>query len=93
MTRESIKKKLIKYRSQLTEIQKKISELELLEKAADDAENMKIIKKHNISPDQLIFLNGLKEDEIEMIRKRRKEAEELAKAEKEKKKAVDNPVG
>ncbi len=93
MTRDSIKKKLTKYRNQLDEIQKKINELETQEKEADDAENMKIIKRNNISPDRLIFLNGLKEEEIRMIMNKRKEAENLAKAEKEKTKAVDHPVG
>ncbi len=93
MTRESIKKKLARYRTQMDEVQKKIKELETLEKEADDAENMKIIKKSNISPDQLMFFNGLKEDEIKMILKKRKEEEELATAEKEKKKTSDNAIG
>ena len=92
MTRAKIKQKLEKIRTSIVELQKEEKHWMQEEKAMEDAEKLKIIQKSNISSEQLIFLNGLKEDEIEMIINKRKE-DDLAKAEKEKKKAADNPVG
>ncbi len=89
MTRENIKKKLIKIRGEIEKLQKDEKELAGLEKEAEDAENMKIIKKYQIKPEQLIFYNGLKEEEIAMILKKRKEEMELA-LEKEKEKKARN---
>ena len=93
MTKAKIQQKLEKIRSEIAELQKEEKQLMQEEKALEDAEKLKIIQKNNISSEQLIFLNGLKEEEIRMIMKKRKEEEDLAKAEKEKTKAADNPVG
>ena len=93
MTKEKIRKKLEKIRSDMAALQKEEKLLLQEEKAMEDAEKMKIIQKTNMSAEQLMFLKGLKEDEIEMIMKKRKEADEIAKADAEKKKAADNTVG
>ena len=102
MTKEKIRKKLEKIRSDMAALQKEEKLLLQEEKAMEDAEKMKIIqwigksgnKRYaNMSAEQLMFLKGLKEDEIEMIMKKRKEADEIAKADAEKKKAADNTVG
>ncbi len=85
MTRDSIKKKLEKIRAEIATLQKKEKELAAAQREIEDAENLKIIKKHQIKPEQLIFLNGLKEEEIAMILKKRKEEEELAGEREEKK--------
>ena len=92
MTRTKIEQRLEKIRTTISELQKEEKHWMQEEKAMEDAEKLKIIQKSNISSEQLIFLNGLKEDEIEMIMNKRKE-DGLAKAEKEKKKTADNPVG
>ena len=92
MTRAKIKQKLEKIRTSILELQKEEKHWMQEEKAMEDAEKLKIIQKSNISSEQLIFLNGLKEDEIEMIMNKRKE-DDLAKAENEKKKTADNSVG
>ncbi len=93
MTKDKIRRKLEKIRSDIAMLQKEEKQWMQEEKAAEDAEKLKIIQKSNISSEQLIFLNGLKKDEIAMIMNKRKEEAELAKAEKEKKAAADHPVG
>lgn len=93
MTKEKIQMKLEKIRSDIAKLQKEEKYWMQEEKAVEDAEKLKIIQKNNISAEQLIFLKGLKEEEIRMIMNKRKEAENLEKAEKEKTKTADNPVG
>ena len=74
MTRETIKKRLEALRKQSESLRAKEQELVDMLQEADDAANMKIIRKNRISPEHLQFLNGLKEEEIAMIlRKREKE--------------------
>ncbi len=92
MTKAKIKKKLEKIRSDMARLQEEEKYWMQEEKAMEDAEKLKIIQKSNMSSEQLIFLKGLKEEEIRMIMEKRKE-EGLAKAEKEKKNTADNPVG
>ena len=91
MTKAKIKKKLEKIRSDMARLQEEEKYWMQEEKAMEDAEKLKIIQKSNMSPEQLIFLKGLKEEEIRMIMEKRKE-EGLAKAEKEKKNTADNAV-
>ena len=74
---------LEKIRSDMARLQEEEKYWMQEEKAMEDAEKLKIIQKSNMSPEQLIFLKGLKEEEIRMIMEKRKE-EGLAKAEKEK---------
>ena len=93
MTKESLRKKLEKIRTEIEGLQKEEKELTAQAQAMENAEKLKIIKKSNLSPEQLIFLNGIREEEIEMIKKKRKEAEELAEADKEKKTTDHGVIG
>ena len=93
MTKAKIRKKLEKIRSDIEALQQEEKLLMQEEKAVEDAEKLKIIQKSNISSEQLIFLSRLKQDEIETIMNKRKEAGEVAKSDKEKKKATDNVIG
>ena len=84
MTKNTLKTRIEGVRKHISELQKKekryVQELQDME----DAENLKIIKKHNISPEQLNFFRGLSVDEIELGKKKREEAKVESKQEKEK---------
>ena len=67
MTRETIKKKLAKVREKIRELQAVESDLVAQERDADYAASTKIIEKHHNTPEQLSFLNSLKEHEIAAI--------------------------
>ena len=73
MTRTKIKQRLASIRGRIAELQEKERALEVEEEMADDAANMKIIKKHKISPERLKILNSLKEEEVRKILERRVE--------------------
>ena len=90
MTRAALRKYRDRISAKVEYYQKKLEEADADLKEADDAASMEIIKTSSITPEQLTFFNGLKEEEIEMILNRRKE-EEIAKAEK--KKNTDDTVG
>ena len=64
MTKDRIEKELTKVHEQLAALQIKARDLEEQRQMAEDAESMKIIKKHKISPEQLQYLEQLSEDEI-----------------------------
>lgn len=73
MTRSKIKQRLASIRGRIAELQERERALALEEEMADDAANMKLIKKHRISPERLKMLNSLKEEEIREILERREE--------------------
>lgn len=79
MKLEGIKRHLEKLRGKITELQKEEREWMEREKTAEDSEKLKIIRKSNISPEKLIFLNGINAKEIEMILEKRKEEKEIGK--------------
>ena len=64
MTKERIEKELTKVHDQLAALQIKARNLEEQRQMEEDAEAMKIIKKHKISSEKLQLLNKLSEDEI-----------------------------
>ena len=64
MTKERIEKELLKVYEQLAALQEKAKDLEEQKQMAEDAETMKIIKKHKISSEKLQLLNQLSEGEI-----------------------------
>ena len=71
MTRSKIKQRLASIRGRIAELQEKERALAIEEEMADDAANMKLIKKHKISPEKLKVLNSLKEEEVRQILERR----------------------
>ena len=73
MTRSKIKQRLASIRGRIAELQEKERALAVEEEMADDAANMKLIKKHKISPERLKILNSLKEEEVREILERRDE--------------------
>ena len=74
MTKDRIEKELTKVHEQLAALQEKSKDLEEQKKMAEDAEAMKIIKKHRISSEKLQLLNKLSEDEIfRLLAEREKE--------------------
>ena len=64
MNKEKIEKELLRVNDQLAVLQAKAKDLEEQKQMAEDAETMKIIKKHKISSEKLQLLNKLSEDEI-----------------------------
>lgn len=77
MTVEKISAQLEKVRKQIAQLQVREKTLSEQKQMAEDAETMKIIKKHRISPEQLQMLNRLGEEEIRnMLRKREEEKKE-----------------
>lgn len=77
MTVEKISAQLEKVRKQIAQLQAREKALSEQKQMAEDAETMKIIKKHRISPEQLQMLNRLGEEEIRnMLRKREEEKKE-----------------
>lgn len=64
MNKERIEKELLRVNDQLAVLQAKAKDLEEQKQMAEDAETMKIIKKHKISSEKLQLLNKLSEDEI-----------------------------
>lgn len=74
MTKERIAKKLNKIYAQIADLQEKAKDLEEQKQMAEDAEAMKIIKKHKISSEKLQLLNKVSEDEIlRLLAQREKE--------------------
>lgn len=74
MTKERIAKELDKIYAQIAELQEKAKDLEEQKQMAEDAEAMKIIKKHKISSEKLQLLNKVSEDEIlRLLAQREKE--------------------
>lgn len=74
MTRERIAKELDKIYAQIADLQEKAKDLEEQKQMAEDAEAMKIIKKHKISSEKLQLLNKVSEDEIlRLLAQREKE--------------------
>ena len=67
MNREAIKKRLTKVREQKEKILKLEANLMEMEREADDAASMKIIRKERISPEKLIFFNSMSDGEIRMV--------------------------
>ena len=88
MTREAIKKKLMKVREKIRELQAVESDLVAQERDADYAASTKIIEKHHNTPEQLSFLNSLKEHEIAAILKMREKQTVSGNSELEKGQAV-----
>ena len=76
MSREAIKKRLARVREQKEKILKLEAELVEMEREADDAASMKIIRKERISPERLIFLKSISEPEIKMLMESREEKTE-----------------
>lgn len=76
MTKERIEKELAKVHEQLAALQERARDLEEQKQMAEDAEAMKIIKKHKISSEKLQLLNKVSEDEILQLlaQKEKKEA-------------------
>lgn len=64
MNKDRIEKELLRVYGQLAALQAKAKDLEAQKQMAEDAETMKIIKKHKISSEKLQLLNKLSEDEI-----------------------------
>lgn len=76
MTKERIVKELEKTYAQIAELQERAKDLEEQKQMAEDAEAMKIIKKHKISSEKLQLLNKISEDEIfQLLAQREKEKE------------------
>lgn len=74
MTKERIIKELDKIYAQIADLQEKAKDLEEQKQMAEDAEAMKIIKKHKISSEKLQLLNKVSEDEIlRLLAQREKE--------------------
>ena len=74
MTKDRIEKELTKVHDQLAALQIKAKDLEEQRQMTEDAEAMKIIKKHKISSEKLQLLNKLSEDEIfRLLAEREKE--------------------
>jgi hypothetical protein len=74
MTKERIEKELAKVREQLAALGAREKDLEEQKQMAEDAEAMKIIKKHKISSEKLQLFNKFSEDEIlQLLAQREKE--------------------
>lgn len=74
MTKERIIKELDKIYAQIADLQEKAKDLEEQKQMAEEAEAMKIIKKHKISSEKLQLLNKVSEDEIlRLLAQREKE--------------------
>lgn len=82
MKLEGIKKHLVKLREKILDLQKEEKRWMEMEKTAEDAEKLKIIRKSKITPEKLIFLNGINAKEIEMILQKRKEEKEIGELKK-----------
>lgn len=83
MTKERIIKELERIYAQIAELQEKAKDLEEQKQMAEDAEAMKIIKKHKISSEKLQLLNKVSEDEILYLLAQREREKENQHHEKE----------
>lgn len=83
MTKERIIKELEKIYAQIADLQEKAKDLEEQKQMAEDAEAMKIIKKHKISSEKLQLLNKVSEDEILRLLAQREKEKEKQNHEKE----------
>ncbi|MBQ7724278.1 MAG: hypothetical protein IJT63_01600 [Lachnospiraceae bacterium] len=72
MTLEAIRKHLNKIRDDMKKLKADEKKYMGMEKAAEDAEKLKIIQKSSLSPDELIFFRDMSKEEIELIKERRK---------------------
>ena len=72
MTLEAIKKHLDKIREDMKKLKAEEKKYLGMEKVAEDAEKLKIIRKSNLSPDELEFFRDMSREEIELIKERRK---------------------
>ena len=72
MTLEAIKKHLDKIREDMKKLKAEEKKYLGMEKVAEDAEKLKIIRKSNLSPDELEFFRDMSSEEIELIKERRK---------------------
>ncbi len=75
ITLENIRNHLQKLREKITDMKKEEKKWMDMERQAEDAAKLKIIRKSNLTIEQLQYLNGINEEEIELIKKKRKEAE------------------
>ena len=71
MKLELIRKHLEKIRSDMQSLKAEEKKYMGMEKAAVDAEKLKIIQKCNLTPEELIFFKDMKREEIEMIKEMR----------------------
>ena len=72
MTLEAIKKHLNKIREDMKKLKAEEKKYLGMEKLAEDAEKLKIIRKSSLSPDELEFFRDMSREEIELIKERRK---------------------
>ena len=72
MTLEAIKKHLDKIREDMKKLKAEEKKYLGMEKVAEDAEKLKIIRKSSLSPDELEFFRDMSREEIELIKERRK---------------------
>jgi hypothetical protein len=73
----TLNNKLNRIRNQITELQAKEKIIAEQKQEAEDAEVMKIIRKHRISAEELQLFNKLKEDEmLHLLKKREQENEQ-----------------
>ena len=70
---ELIKKHLEKLRSEMDRMRAEEKKYMTMEREAEDAAKLKIIRKSSLTPEELIFLRDMSREEIEMIREKRKE--------------------
>ncbi len=78
MRKDKIEKELVKVSEQIEIYQAKKRELEQQRQEAEDAETMRVIRKHKITADQLLILNKLSEAELEdFLEQKKKEKENL----------------
>ena len=75
MTLENIRNHLQKLRERITDMKKEEKKWMDMERQSEDAAKLKIIRKSNLTIEQLQYLNGINEEEIELIKRKRKEAE------------------
>ncbi|MCR5024659.1 MAG: hypothetical protein K6A90_10055 [Lachnospiraceae bacterium] len=72
MTLEKIKEHLRKLREKMEKMKSEEKKWMTMEKHAEDAEKLKIIRKSSLTIEELQYLNGIKKEEIELIKERRK---------------------
>ena len=82
MTIEKIKEHLHKIQENMEKMKKDEKKWTILLRQAEDAAKLKIIHKGNMSIEQLEYLRGINDEELELIRRKRREEEKNA-AEKE----------
>ncbi|MCR5023359.1 MAG: hypothetical protein K6A90_03365 [Lachnospiraceae bacterium] len=73
MTLENIKNHLKKLREKMEKIREEEKKWMVMERNAEDAAKLKIIRKSNLTIEQLKYLNGINEEEIALIKRRREE--------------------